>query len=112
MKVVIEVNGKKLLGKLIEEGKNYAVLAVYFELPNVSHIDFSIVKEGKILAKGELAKVVRDSNIRGLEMAVAPPRGTNALIMIRVVRDKYEDVLKEVGLIMFRFLREKNFLTF
>ena len=63
----------------------------------------------KIVAKGEIAKAVRDAKINGVEMAVAPPADTNALIMLRISGEERE-ILEKVLEIVESFLRERGLI--
>ncbi len=105
----IDYKGKRVKYQIVEKGKNYTTFILHFELPDSQHEGFVMKVGDKIIAKGELAKAVRDAKIDGVEMAVAPPSGTNALIMMRVNRD-VEEVLKEVLPVVEEFLKERGVL--
>ena len=104
-----EYKGRKVKVQTLEKGKNYSTIVVHFELPNSEHHGFLLKVGDKIVAKGEIAKAVRDAKIDGVEMAVAPPADTNALIMLRVSGEERE-ILEKVLEIVESFLRERGLI--
>ena len=104
-----EYKGRKVKVQTLEKGKNYSTIVVHFELPNSEHHGFLLKVGDKIVAKGEIAKAVRDAKINGVEMAVAPPADTNALIMLRINREERE-ILEKVLEIVESFLRERGLI--
>ena len=105
----LEFRGKKVKCQTIEEGKNYKTILIHFEIPDVQHYGFLMKRGDKIVAKGELAKRIRDQNIEGIEMVVSPPADTNAVVMMRINRDEKE-ILDKVLPIIYDFLKEKEFI--
>ncbi|RLI73544.1 hypothetical protein DRO97_07255 [Archaeoglobales archaeon] len=103
-----DVEGIKVAIKPAEEGKGYAVYLLFIEMPETQHHSFLMKRGDKIIAKGEIAKYLRDSKIEGLEMAVAPPADTNAVVMFRINTDY--DILDEIAKLTVEFLKSKEFL--
>jgi len=103
----LDYKGRKVKVQTVEKGKGYSTILVHFEMPEAKHHGFLLKVGDKIVAKGEVAKVVRDARIEGVEMAVAPPADTNALIMLRINKDERE-VLEKVLPIIEDFLRERG----
>ncbi len=104
-----EYKGRKVKVQTLEKGKDYSTMVVHFELPNSEHHGFLLKVGDKIVAKGEIAKAVRDAKIDGVEMAVAPPADTNALIMLRV-SGKEREILEKVLEIVESFLKERGLI--
>ncbi len=104
-----EFRGKRVKCQIVEEGKNYKTILIHFEIPDVLHHGFLMKRGEKIVAKGELAKKIRDQNIDGVEMVVAPPADTNAILMMRINRDEKE-ILDKILPIVYDFLKEKGFI--
>ncbi|RLI76455.1 hypothetical protein DRP05_12890 [Archaeoglobales archaeon] len=103
-----EVDGVRVAIGKAEEGKDYAVYLLFIEMPETQHHSFLMKRGERILAKGEIAKYLRDSNIEGLEMAAAPPADTNAVVMFRI-NTEY-DVLEKIARLVVEFLKSKEFL--
>lgn len=103
-----EIEGVKVAIRTTEEGKDYAVYLLFIEMPETQHHGFLMKRGEKIIAKGEIAKHIRDSKIEGLEMAVAPPADTNAVAMFRI-NTKY-DILEKIARLVVEFLKSKEFL--
>ncbi len=104
-----EYKGRKVKVQTLEKGKDYSTMVVHFELPNSEHHGFLLKVGDKIVAKGEIAKAVRDAKIDGVEMAVAPPADTNALIMLRISGEERE-ILEKVLEIVESFLKERGLI--
>ncbi|WP_290901511.1 hypothetical protein [Ferroglobus sp.] len=104
-----EYKGRKVKVQTLEKGKDYSTMVVHFELPNSEHHGFLLKVGDKIVAKGEIAKAVRDAKINGVEMAVAPPADTNALIMLRISGEERE-ILEKVLEIVESFLKERGLI--
>ena len=104
-----EYKGRKISCQTFEKTKSYETLVLFVELENAQHSGYIIKKDDKVVAKGEIAKAVRDANIDGVEMAVAPPSDSNAIIMLRVTKDQRE-VLDRVLDIIFKVLEERGFI--
>ncbi len=101
--------GKTVKFQTLEKAKNYETVVIFVELENVEHSGFTIKKGDKTLAKGEIAKKVRDAKIDGVEMAVAPPSDTNAIIMARITKP-VDAIMEEILDIVFESLRENGFV--
>ena len=101
--------GRRVNYQTFEKTKRYETIVLFVEIENAQHSGFLIKKGEKILPKGEIAKAVRDAKIEGVEMAVAPPADTNALIMLRTTKEPGE-ILEKVLEVVFDFLEERGFL--
>uniref|UniRef100_A0A7C3UBL7 Uncharacterized protein n=1 Tax=Geoglobus ahangari TaxID=113653 RepID=A0A7C3UBL7_9EURY len=101
--------GKNVKYQTFEKAKGYETIVLFVEIEDVQHSGFLIKKGDKILPKGEIAKAVRDAKIEGVEMAVAPPADTNALMMLRITQDP-EKILDKVLEVVFDFLEKRGFL--
>ncbi len=104
-----EYYGRKVNCQIVEEGKGYKTVLVHFELPGTQHFGFLVRKGDVIIPKGEIAKAIRDRNIDGVEMAVAPPSESNALFMMRIT-DDIGKVLDRVIPIVYEYLKDKGFI--
>ena len=103
-----DVENVKVSIKTAEEGKGYAIYSLFIEMPETQHHGFLMKRGEKIIAKGEIAKYLRDSKIDGLEMAAAPPADTNAVVTFRI-NTEY-DVLEKIARLVVEFLKSKGFL--
>lgn len=104
-----EYLGKKIRVKDLEIGKGYKTLVLYFELPNVQHFSYSIKKDNIVVAKGEIARALREKNIHGLEVVSPPPANTNALLQIRITEEEKE-VLEKLIPHIYNELKNKNLI--
>ncbi|NOY12050.1 MAG: hypothetical protein GXO67_08250 [Archaeoglobi archaeon] len=107
--VTFTYSGRIVKWQTLERAKDYETVVVFVEMEGVEHAGYLMRKGNVVIAKGEVAKAVRDAGIEGVEMAVAPPLDTNALIMLRVNRP-VKDVIEDVVDIAFGFLRERGFI--
>jgi len=103
-----EIDGFKIAIRSLEDGKDYALYTLFIEMPETQHHGFLMKKGDKILAKGEIARYIRDQRIEGLEMAAAPPADTNAVIVFRI--DKKYDIVERVAKDVVKFLKSRGFL--
>ncbi len=107
--VAMEYRGRKINYQILEKAKGYETVVLFVELENAQHSGYLVKKDDRIIAKGEIAKFVRDAKIDGVEMAVAPPADSNALIMLRTTKD-VEEVIKKVLEVVLNFLEERGFI--
>ncbi len=101
--------GKSVKCQILEKARDYQTIVIFVEIEGVKHSGFLIKKGEKIVAKGEIAKAVRDVKIDGVEMAVAPPADSNALLMARITKP-FEDVKEELMDVVFRELQARGFI--
>ncbi|WP_456369471.1 hypothetical protein [Geoglobus sp.] len=92
----------------LEKAKDYETVVLFVEMDGVEHSGYLMKRGDVVVAKGEVAKAVRDARIPGVEMAVAPPLNTNAVLMLRINKP-LSDVIHRVLETAFRVLEEKGF---
>ncbi len=95
--------------QILERARDYQTIVIFVEIEGAEHSGFTVRKGERMLAKGEIAKAIRDAGIDGVEMAAAPPADSNALIMARITRP-FEDVRDELMEVIFRELRARGFI--
>ncbi|WP_457591871.1 hypothetical protein [Geoglobus sp.] len=105
--VTFTYSGKAVKWQTLERARDYETAVLFVELEGVSHAGYLMKKGSTVVAKGEVAKAVRDAGIRGVEMAAAPPPDTNAVIMLRATPD-VGSVMDAVLEVVFRVLKEKG----
>lgn len=108
MEVTFTYSGRIVKWQTLERAKDYETAVIFIELDGVSHAGYLMRKGDTIVAKGEIAKAVREAGIPGVEMAAAPPLNTNAVIMLRTTR-AVRDVIDDVLEIVFGVLKNKGF---
>jgi len=108
---IIEDLDLKYKVKEVERGKGYIIFLVFLEMKGAIHEGFRMRKGEVIITKGEVAKHIRDSKIKGVEMAAPPPADSNALVMVRVAEEGSENALKEVLKRTCDYLISRGFLT-
>ncbi len=110
MEFIFEMEGRKVTARSLEIGKDYGVFTIFMEMPEVQHTGYVMKKGEKTLAKGEIARRVRESDIEGLEMASAAPHDTNAIVLVRLSGTEFEDRLRKISGIIYEALREEELL--
>ncbi len=104
-----EIEGRKISYQILERGKNYTTFILFVEMPDTVHTGYLMKRGDVVIAKGEIAKAVRDAGIEGVEMAVAPPLDSNAIMMLRVSKP-IEDLIHQIAQIILDELAKKDFL--
>ena len=106
---VFTYQDKTVKCQLLEESIAYQTVVIFVEMDGVEHRGFSMRKGDSFIAKGQIAKAVRDEEIEGVEMAVAPPSDSNAVLMVRVTKS-FDDIKDRILEIIFRELRNRGLL--
>ncbi len=101
--------GKIVKYQLLEKSNAYQTLVIFVEMDGVEHIGFSMKRGDKYITKGQIAKAVRDEKIDGVEMAVAPPSDSNAVIMVRITKP-FDELKDKILDIVFRELKNNGFI--
>jgi len=104
-----EIEGRKVSYQILERGKDYTTFILFMEMPDTVHTGYLMKKGDAVVAKGEIAKAVRDAKIEGVEMAVAPPLDSNAIMMLRVSKP-IENLIQQIVKIILEELAKKDFL--
>ncbi len=102
-----EYDGKMIKCQFLEVAKGYETVVIFVEIPGGEHAGFSVKKGDRIVAKGEIAKAIREAGIQGIEMAVPPPADSNALIMVRVTVP-FESVRKRLMEVLFKEIKSRG----
>jgi|GEM_PF-2419583 hypothetical protein len=110
MEFIFEIGDRKVTARSLEIGKDYGVFTIFLEMPEVQHTGYVMKKGEKTLAKGEVARKIREIGIEGLEMASAAPHDTNAIVLIRLSGTKFEERLKKISEIIYEALREEGLI--
>jgi len=97
--------------KEVERGKGYVIFLIFLEMRGAIHEGFKIRRGEVVITKGEVAKHIRDSKIKGVEMAAPPPADSNALVMVRITEEDSEKALGEVLKCVCDYLISQGFLT-
>jgi len=108
MEFIFEIGGRKVTVRSLEIGKDYGVFTVFFEMPDVQHTGYVMKKGEKTIAKGEIARRIREAGIEGLEMASAAPHDTNAIVLVRLSGTEFEERLKRISEIIHEALKEEG----
>jgi hypothetical protein len=109
----VEEYNLKFKSNEVEIGKGYGIFLLFIEMPGIKHYGYIIEKENLRIAKGVIAKYVRDMNIENLEMAAPPPPNSNAILMIRIKgekREEFENILRKVVKHACDFLKSQQFI--
>ncbi|MCC6027045.1 MAG: hypothetical protein HA490_03665 [Archaeoglobales archaeon] len=107
---IVEGYELKFKASEVEIGKGYGIFLLFIEMPNVKHHGFFIEKDGLKIAKGVIAKYVRDMNIETLEVVAPPPPDSNAVLMVRIGGEEFERVLKRIAKHICDFLKSQQFI--
>ncbi|MFZ0699561.1 MAG: hypothetical protein WAN74_05175 [Thermoplasmata archaeon] len=95
----------------LEAGSGYLTLLIFLEMPGTHHRGLSIERDGATLAKGVIANHVRGLGLPNVEMAIAPPSNSNAILMVRLTgptqthRETLDRIVEEVR----SFLKSQHF---
>ncbi len=106
--VTLTYRGRIVKWQTLEKAKDYETVVLFVEMDGVEHFGYLMKRGDVVVAKGEVAKAVRDAQIPGVEMAVAPPLDTNAVLMLRINRP-LSDVIDRVLETAFGVLEERGF---
>lgn len=106
--VTLTYSGRIVKWQTLERAKDYETVVIFIEMEGVEHSGYLMRMGDVVVAKGEIAKAVRDAQIPGVEMAVAPPINTNAVIMLRINKP-LDEIIHSVLETVFRVLDEKGF---
>ncbi len=101
--------GRAVKCQFLEIARDYETVVIFVEIPEAEHAGFSVKKGDKIVAKGEIARAIREARIEGIEMAVPPPADSNALLMVRVTIP-FESIKEKLMRALFREMKSKGLL--
>ena len=110
MEFTFDIEGRKAAARSLEIGKDYGVFTIFLEMPDVQHTGYVMKKGEKTVAKGAIARKIRDANIEGLEMASAAPLDTNAIVLVRLSGTEFEDRLKRISEMVYEALKEEELI--
>lgn len=93
----------------VERGSGYAVYLLFLEMPGARHHGFVVTRGTVSVAKGVLAKHLRDLSLPGVESIAPPPADSNALLLTRLGDAAAPSTLDELAREAHRYLVAEGF---
>ncbi len=97
--------------ELVERGSHYAIFLIFLEMPGAHHRGFVVERGTIVVPKGLIAGHVRSLSLENVEMVVAPPADSNAILMVRVRGDEAEATIDRVAREALGYLRSQGFFS-
>ena len=95
----------------VERGNGYAVYLLFLQMPGARHQGFVVSRGSVTVAKGVVASHLRSLGLEGVETVVAPPAGSNALVMTRVVEPAPSTTLETLARAARQYLESEGFFS-
>ena len=95
----------------VERGNGYAVYLLFLQMPGARHQGFVVSRRSVTVAKGVLASHLRSLAFKGVETVVAPPAGSNALVMTRLVEPTPPATLETLARAARQYLESEGFFS-
>ena len=95
----------------VERGNGYAVYLIFLQMPGARHHGFLVSRGPVTLAKGVIASHLRSLALEGVETVVAPPAGSNALVMTRLAEPAPPTTLETLARAARQYLESERFFS-
>ena len=95
----------------VERGNGYAVYVIFLQMPGARHQGFVVSRGSVTVAKGVVASHLRSLALEGVETVVAPPAGSNAVVMTRLSEPAPPTTLETLARAAHQYLDSEGFFA-